>query len=357
MNDPDRRDDYLWDRSGTPDADVERLEQLLRPLGDDVPESFQGASPQPQPRPRVINWASGRGLRLWAPLAAAAGLALALAWSLKPPAARGPEMKPVGWGVECLSGSARIGDLVVNDSALLVPGQRIATDAEAHVLVAVGEIGRIEIGPNSSVRRIAAKGGEHRLSLEQGELSAFIWAPPRQFVVETPSAVATDLGCAYTLAVDDRGKGRLSVTSGWVAFVHEGRESFVPAGATCRTEPGHGPGTPHYAEAPEPLVRALGALDFLDLGKAERTRALESALTSARPDDALTLWHLLTRVPTPERGVVYDALARRVPPPPGVNRDGIVRGDRMMLDLWWNQLGLGTADWWRMWEGPVPSTE
>src|SRR5438045_3455920 len=34
---PDDSDDYLWDRSGAPDPEVARLEQLLAPLRHDAP--------------------------------------------------------------------------------------------------------------------------------------------------------------------------------------------------------------------------------------------------------------------------------------------------------------------------------
>ena len=64
----------------------------------------------------------------------------------------------------------------------------------------------------------------------------------------------------------------------------------------------------------------------------------------------MTLWHLLARVPPADRDRVFDALARLVPPPSPVTRDGIRRGDRAMLDAWWDGLGLGTSDWWRVWE-------
>ena len=36
------------------------------------------------------------------------------------------------------------------------------------------------------------------------------------------------------------------MTAGWVAFERDGIESFVPAGASCRTRRGRGPGTPKY---------------------------------------------------------------------------------------------------------------
>jgi hypothetical protein len=49
---------------------------------------------------------------------------------------------------------------------------------------------------------------------------------------------------------------------------------------------------------------------------------------------------------------VFDALARLVPPPASVTRDGIRAANRKMLDAWWDALGLGTANWWRTWKQP-----
>jgi hypothetical protein len=56
------------------------------------------------------------------------------------------------------------------------------------------------------------------LSLERGALHARIAAPPRLFIVDTPSAMAVDLGCEYKLDVDAAGNSRLHVTSGFVAL-------------------------------------------------------------------------------------------------------------------------------------------
>ena len=110
---------------------------------------------------------------------------------------------------------------------------------------------------------VATRDGHHRLALERGTLHALISAPPGQFVVNTPSATATDLGCAYTLHVDEEGAGYLSVTSGWVALALNQRESLVPVGASCRTDPKRGPGTPSYDDAdPELKAAAVGGMSF-----------------------------------------------------------------------------------------------
>ena len=90
---------------------------------------------------------------------------------------------------------------------------------------------------------------------------------------------------------------------------------------------------------------------------AARTAALNEVLTQARKRDGLTLWHLLTRTDGDERGRVYDRLAELWPPPPHVDRAGVLRGNRVMLDAWWDRLGHGDTRWWRMWKGPLPAPE
>ena len=100
------------------------------------------------------------------------------------------------------------------------------------------------------------------------------------------------------------------------------------------------------------------ALDAIDAGgsPAIRRDALERALAAARARDALSLWHLLARVEPEERGRVFDRLAELVPPPDGVTRDGIAAGDRAMRDRWWDELGLGSSDFWRLWTRPDVTT-
>jgi hypothetical protein len=177
-----------------------------------------------------------------------------------------------------------------------------------------------------------------------------IWAPPGQFFVETPSSLAVDLGCAYTMHVDEAGRGTLRVTTGWVGFKWHDRLALIPEGALCATRPGFGPGTPYYADADSGVGPALETLDFEATDAHARAAALDRVLALSRPRDALTLWHLLQRLDHDDRARVFDRLAALVPPPQGVTREGIQAGDRRMRDLWWDRLGLGDSEFWRAWE-------
>lgn len=192
-------------------------------------------------------------------------------------------------------------------------------------------------------------------------MSAKIWAPPLLFFVDTPSGVAADLGCAYTLEVDDLGASLLRVTSGWVALRLIDIESVVPAGAACATRPGVGPGIPYFEDSTENFKSALSRLDFdRELTEDLRAPVLNLVIAEARPRDTLTLWHLLYRVQGPQREQVFERMAALAPPPEDVTRAGCLQLDEKMLHLWkgyldnsWSQdSGLKKA-WVDMWtRGP-----
>ena len=331
-------DDYLWDGSGPPDAEIVRLEALLEPY------RHKGAPlllPARTPAPRRF---ASAALQI---LTAAASLALvaSAAWFAS-------AVRPSGWTVQSLAGTPSVAGARIDAPSRLPIGQFVTTDAASRARIDVGSIGVVDVEPNSRLRLLSSRAGEHRMSLDHGQIRALIWAPPRLFFVNTPSATAIDLGCAYKLHVDDRGWGKVRVESGWVAFEYNGHESFIPKDAMCATRPGFGPGTPCYEDVPAGFEDALTILDFSPTGDVRRRAALDIVLSGARTKDALTLWHLLSRGTPEERGRVYDRMAVLVPAPTGATREAIVRGDRRLLDAWWGSLGLDSASWWRIWKAP-----
>lgn len=301
-------EEYLWDRSGPRDAEVERLERTLAPL------RYRHRERQ---KPKVV-WAAAAAV-----LIAAAGISQIV-----------PASRATAWEVAEVKGQARIGS---RQAAVAMPvrtGQVLRTGDTSQLTLRADDLGEIDLGPDSELR--AAGNGQVRL--RRGSLHAFIWAPPRQFVVDTPSARAVDLGCEYTITMNDSGDGRLRVATGWVAFQFRDRESFIPAGAECLTRAKEGPGIPYYEDAPEGLRTGLADLD------------LQRVLIAARPRDGLTLWHLLTRGSERDRSAVFDRFAQLVTLPPTVSRANVLRKDPRTIDLCWNALNLENTGWWRGWK-------
>lgn len=280
-----------------------------------------------------IRGAKGRGqgsgrFPWWIPLTLAAMLVLAVAiW-------RAAHPLQGGWEVRRIAGAPRVNDVRLETVGAVRVGQWIETDDSSRALLAVGAIGQVEVKPGTRLRLVEARTTDHRLALARGSIYAKVDAPPRLFFVETPAGTAVDLGCAYTLDVDSLGNGSLHVTAGYVEFNWSGRRSIVPLGAIALTRPGQGPGTPWIADAPETLRQALLDFDFRDGGRAAAWRVV----AAARPEDAVSLWHLLQRVPQDLRPAVYDRLARLVPPPDGVTRAAALRLDGPALEQYWDRV-------------------
>ncbi len=208
------------------------------------------------------------------------------------------------WNVETIAGTPRAGSRLISENGKLSVGQFLETDANSKAKIQVANIGQVEVAPNSRVQLVKTNSTEHRLSLERGVLQAKISAPPRLFIVDTPSAVAVDLGCEYTLEVDKDGNSKLHVTAGFVALERGGRESIVPAGAVCLTKKGKGLGTPFSVDASAEFQKAIFKFDFESGG----SDSVQTVLKESNVYDAITLWPLLSRVPKTEREKVFDKL-------------------------------------------------
>jgi FecR protein len=355
-NDPEEEmpmtDDYLWEGSGTPDPEVERLESVLAEFRHVERPLVQATEGSMTPIKR-------RGVLLRMPwlsrLSAAAVILLAISLGiLFSRRARNnvPGSGP-SWNVANLEGSPQIGSqpvLLNQSTAKLYVGQTLTTNASSRAALSENDLGEIQIDPNSRVRLLQTDPSHKHLQLEVGTIHAAIWAPPGQFVVDTPSAVAVDLGCAYTLQVAPDGSGTIRTTLGWVGFQLNGRDSFIPAGAMCSTRPKVGPGVPYFEDASESFREALHTFDQAGPSSDSASTALSIVLSKARPRDGLTLWHLLSRTSGPARAQVYVRFADLVPPPSGVTREGILALDPHMLELYWNALDLGDISLWRFWE-------
>jgi hypothetical protein len=310
-------DEYLWNRTGEPDPETVRLETLLGPLqysGKRLADPQSLESPTRPRKPRYAWW-----------LAAAA--VLVAGFLVSPMLWRGPATE---WRTA--------------DGRRMRTGQTIETSA-VNATIQSSDTGEVTIGPGSRFRLVHANDHEQRFELQLGVIHASIWAPPGQFVVDTPSSKTVDLGCSYTLQVSKGGTGLLTVEMGWVAFERNKVESFIPAGAACVTRPGKGPGTPYFGDAPEALINALGRFDV-----SGDPAALDTVIAVSTRHDALSLWHLMVRTRGEERGKVFDRLSALVKLPPEATRQAVLQSNGAAMDAAWNALDLGNTDWWRGWK-------
>ena len=123
-------DKYLWDRSGPPDPEIERLEQALAPL-------------RYRPRTNVVRQARP-AVRVWWATAAAALLAGVAVWQIHAPAPRATE-----WQVARVEGTARMGRESAGVAMALRAGQTLRTGPASELRLQADTFGQIDLGPRN----------------------------------------------------------------------------------------------------------------------------------------------------------------------------------------------------------------
>ncbi len=318
--------EYLWDRSDSPDPEVARLEAVLaqyRAPSDIVPEFCVAPRSQPfvfHPLPFMF--------------VALASILIAVALLPLVHMLKGVPRDAFEFSV--VSGSPTINDRPAIRGVIAV-GETLRTRAAERARLRIADIGWLEVEPNSIVSIIESRTGRRRLHLERGEIRARINAPPAVFIVETPSARAVDLGCAYILTVSPSGEGELRVTDGWVSLDRGLRQSLVPAGsmASLATE---GRISPPYSQTTTAAFRyaLLSWWRDEDVSEMDRRDATVAVLQEAKKADALSLLNLIGRASSrSERSLIYDRLTELVPAPRGVSREAVISGDRNATEAWW----------------------
>jgi hypothetical protein len=232
------------------------------------------------------------------------------------------------------TGAVKIDGDRIDNKARLAIGETLETGDSSTAKVTVSEIGEVDLAPNSKLRLLQTKEDEHRLALDRGRMMATISAPPRIFFVNTPAAEAIDLGCIYTLDVDDSGGTLLHVTLGFVELVRNGRNVYVPRYAMCKARPGIGPGTPYFDDANQAFVNALERFDFEKDGE----NALDEVLRNSRTRDTFSLWHLLSEVDGALRVRVLNRMIELVGLPKDISRELVLSLDQPTLEAWKDEM-------------------
>lgn len=271
-------EDYLWNRTGRPDAEIQKLEDLLSTLAHD--DRRLGKRDR---RPFVLRAAI---LLAASMLLCAAGI---LGW----------------WHFGQDRNALRATDvklLVVGEDRLLHENEWFDATSQSRELRLERSdtwLGEFTLDPGSRLQARQIRDDVAQLYLDNGRMEAFVFldAHPRFVQTRTPATNCVDLGCKYTLAVDEAGDSVVVVTMGRVAFEDNGREVYVPHGATCRASKARGAGTPRYLDAPQPLVQALDAFDAAhDKSPEARLRLCTTVLRAIPTEDlrhCLSVFHLL----------------------------------------------------------------
>ncbi|HEY8130831.1 MAG TPA: FecR domain-containing protein [Thermoanaerobaculia bacterium] len=203
-------------------------------------------------------------------------------------------------------------------------GEVVSTPTGSRVRLESREIGIVDVAERTTLRLT----GRHRLELAAGTIHAKTKSPPGIFIVDTPRARATDLGCEYVLSIAENGAGSLRVSFGWVEL-DSFSQTLVPQGAKAIIASDGRLTPPVFEDAPLAFQEAVRRYAF---GSRDDLRTI---LALARRRDALTLINLFRLATPEERMEIYDRLNQLVPAPPGITRDAMQYWTYRTTDKWW----------------------
>lgn len=299
-------DDYLWDGSGHADPDVAKLEELLRPLAHDKPlDELRMRRPKRSRAPWIT-----AGI---AALTAAAVLVLFLRRGGEPgPTCGGVDgfafrTQGAGAGASCAAAPGTGGTPVAQG---VLPVGGVLDTGPDRVEMEIADIGFAQLAPQTRVRLTRTDQNRHELHLERGQMHAKVNAPPRLFAVTTPSTSVVDLGCEYTIDIDERGAGSITVQDGMVELASTADAIVVaPAGTEAHLLAGQKPSLPVATSAKAELRAAVAAY--------EQSGAIDDVLSRATETDAITVVNLAV-LRADLRPRILARLAELVAPPEGV---------------------------------------
>ncbi len=315
--------DYLWNPQASPDEEIVSLERALRPLAEEgaIPSNATSSTVWPRVVAVAATVLSAVGLTVW----------------MIEQSRHGASTSAPGATSVSHEGSRHEWSMVnegQNVPGHLPLGTWLETGDRERVRLEVADIGELSVHEHSRLRIVESHNAAHRVELARGKLSAVVNAPPRLFVVDTPSARAVDLGCAYELEVDDEGRSHLRVTAGSVSLENSSWHVHVPAGASCTSSKRDGPGIAWFDDANPDLRKRVLALIAGDVD------SLGDMASKARPQDSLSLYQVLPRVKPAIRDSIGKTLARLVPLPEGTRFEAAMKLDPQALEAWWEEIEM-----------------
>ena len=161
------KDDYLWDGSGEPDPEIQKLEAALGRYRHNQPapafDRLRAIRPVQQRRAFFsLRWLPQLGAVAVIVLLAAA---VFLVLRSRPSGNAGPS-----WDIARLEGTPRVGWHAIGDKSgpgKLGIGQTLVTDNFSRATITLDETGRVEVDPSSRLRLVTNGPGRKRLSLER----------------------------------------------------------------------------------------------------------------------------------------------------------------------------------------------
>ena len=221
-----------------------------------------------------------------------------------------------------------------NNTGTISEDESLLSSDSSKAEILIPRVGSIVVYQNSIIILKKAKDGDNRIRLERGSVKIKNVSEYPDFAIDLKNSYVIDRGGEYTVSVDDYKNAKIFVSFGFTEINYNNESYFLSEKYVCDIMTGKKPGTPYRSDAPDTLIHEIKDFDYNNGGD----NSIDNIISSARKSDMLTLLAIIPRASQIKRETLFQKITNHFPPPENVTRMDILRADKKMLHIWWEEI-------------------
>lgn len=221
-----------------------------------------------------------------------------------------------------------------NNTGTISEGESLLSSDSSKAEILIPRLGSIVVDQNSIIILKKAKDGDNRIRLERGSVKIKNVSEEPDFAIDLKNSSVIDQGGEFTVSVDELENTKISVNFGFTEIKNNNESYFINEKYICDIMKGKKPGTPYSSDAPDTLIKEVKNFDYNNGGD----NSIDNIISTARKSDMLTLLAIIPRASQIKRETLFQTITNHFPPPENVTRMDILKADKKMLQIWWEEI-------------------
>ncbi len=212
--------------------------------------------------------------------------------------------------------------------------QKIITDANSGVVIAIPKLGRLSLEPLTEIKLVNDTENSSRVFLYKGKVKISTLIQNKQFSVETMNAAFTENLTDFSVEQLSSGITHVEINSGSLTISTLNQVFRLPGKYKCDILTKNSYNIPVHMDA---SVNFLYGLKEFELGNIN-IEILSRILDAASVKDIFSLWHLIKKANRIYRPIIFDRLNSLSPVPEKVTKEGVMQLNNEMMNTWLDKM-------------------
>lgn len=236
------------------------------------------------------------------------------------------------WKVNTIQGSFKLNNETMA-SANVDTDDILTTSAHSTARVNIPEEASIMLEPSTSMQILDTKKTLNKISLLSGEIVFNAVSNKPHFELESNGIIIKAEQAQFSAKIDSNGYLDVLGIRNYVEIITPFDRLLLSDEYRCKIS-GNIIGIPYHKDATDNFKHQLKNIQ----ANINDVVELTSLMYNASYKDAHTLLRLIEKVSKKNRDMIYQKLNNLFPPTPRVTKQGIIDGNKEMLDEWWFEI-------------------